>query len=283
MFVYLITNAETMKTYVGKTVRSDLGKYLREKIWCAQRGRYRGRSHLFNAMQKYPSTVWSIHPLYEGTSNSDICEHEKKFIKSLGTQDTAIGYNICDGGQGGWSDDVREWVLATIRSPRYRKAQSRRMKKVMNTPEVQLHVSEAQQVRFRDPIKRKEFKEAHNTDKAKKAHSLRTMERLSDPEKKQKWVTASHSGSASEKRSTSLKIWHSDPSTIEDRKLRALRISQAKKAKGVANPHITKLCPVCGVDFTVMYRERNQICCSKGCATSLRMRKVVMSGPATIR
>jgi group I intron endonuclease len=100
MFVYIIVNLETLKIYVGKTTRSDLNKYLREKIWCAQTGRYRGRSHLFASMQKYPSTVWSIHPLFAGRSDEEISTHEILLIKALKTQHPDIGYNICDGGEG---------------------------------------------------------------------------------------------------------------------------------------------------------------------------------------
>jgi len=264
MFVYLITNSDTMKIYVGKTIRTDLGKYLREKIWCAQRARYGGRSHLFNAMQKYPSTVWSIKPLYRGVSDSDICEKEKLFIKELGAQNPKFGYNICDGGQGFWdlwSDEMRQ-------------KQSRRMKKVMNTPEVKLQVSMAQQERFSDPKKSSEFKQAHNTEKARKQHSSATQQRLSNPKKRAAWVAASHSESARVKRSSSLQAWHSSPETAEKRKLRGQRISQFKKAQGHARPAVDKLCPNCTNQFMVSYKERDQVCCSKGCATSLRMRKL---------
>ena len=273
MFVYLITNSETKKIYVGKTVQLDLNKYLKNKIRTAQKGKYKGRSRLFNAMQKYPSTVWSIRPLYEGTSDSDICEHEKEFIKSLGTQDPAIGYNLCEGGQGGWSKEIREKVLATMRSPTFRKAQSRRMKKVMNSPEVKLNVSRAQRNRFNDPTQLTKFREVHNSLKTKNNHSLVMQKRLKDPIKKQELVNASHSESARAKRSASLKSWHSDPLTVEKRKLRAEHISKAKKAKNLAHPLIEKVCPKCSITYYVPFGDRDRVCCSKGCATSYRFRK----------
>lgn len=77
-----------------------MNAYLRRKIWSAQTGRYSGHSHLFYAMQKYPSTVWSIHSLFEGNSDEEISEHEILLIKSLAARRPEVGYNICAGGEG---------------------------------------------------------------------------------------------------------------------------------------------------------------------------------------
>jgi group I intron endonuclease len=101
MFVYVIVNSETLKIYVGKTVRKDLNKYLREKIWDAKADRYRGRSYLFASMKKHSSLVWSIYPLYEGQSDVEICAQEKLLIKMLKSQHPDVGYNLADGGQTG--------------------------------------------------------------------------------------------------------------------------------------------------------------------------------------
>ena len=84
MFVYLIVNDVNWKIYVGKTVQSNLKKYLQTKLSSAKRGRYKGRSHLFNAMQKYPSTVWSIHPLISDCkTNEELTHWEQTLIKAL--------------------------------------------------------------------------------------------------------------------------------------------------------------------------------------------------------
>jgi hypothetical protein len=100
MFVYVIVNCDNFKIYVGKTINSDLKAYLRRKIWSAQTGRYNGRSHLFHAMQKHSSTVWSIHSLFEGRTNKELCGHETLLIKALNSRHPDIGYNICAGGEG---------------------------------------------------------------------------------------------------------------------------------------------------------------------------------------
>ncbi len=100
MFVYVIVNKETLKLYIGKTISKNLTQYLQKKVWDAQKGRWNGRSRLFAAMQKYPSTVWSIHPLFEGTSDEEISAREILLIKSLAVQNPNVGYNICGGGEG---------------------------------------------------------------------------------------------------------------------------------------------------------------------------------------
>lgn len=100
MFVYIIVNNGNLKFYIGKTKNADLHAYLRRKIWSAQTGRYKGRSHLFHAMQKYHSTVWSIYPLFEVGNHAEICEQEILLIKALAAQNPEIGYNICAGGEG---------------------------------------------------------------------------------------------------------------------------------------------------------------------------------------
>lgn len=101
MFVYVIVNRENLKLYVGKTVRPNLNLYLKRKIRDALKGTYQGRSHLFSAMQKHISSVWSIHPLISDlTTNEELCHWEKVLIAALGTMYPEIGYNISQGGEG---------------------------------------------------------------------------------------------------------------------------------------------------------------------------------------
>ena len=78
MFVYIITNRENGKIYIGKTIKSNLKPYLRHKIWSALTGRYSGRSHLFNAMQKHNSSSWSIHPIDFATAGTACFSWQRK-------------------------------------------------------------------------------------------------------------------------------------------------------------------------------------------------------------
>jgi hypothetical protein len=101
MFVYIIVNQETLKIYVGKTIGSNLNSYLRRKISDAIKGNYRGGSHLFSAMWKCPSSVWSIHPVISDLqTNEELCYWERFLIKALGSHYPDIGYNLCSGGEG---------------------------------------------------------------------------------------------------------------------------------------------------------------------------------------
>jgi hypothetical protein len=102
MFVYIIVNQENNKIYIGKTITQNLQSYLRGKINDALGGKYNGRSHLFRAMAKYPSYVWDIHPLISTLkTDEDLCFWERVLIAQYDSQNPDVGYNICNGGQGG--------------------------------------------------------------------------------------------------------------------------------------------------------------------------------------
>ena len=100
MFIYVIVCNESLKLYVGQHKKEDLGKYLSQKFFDANR--YSGkRSHLYAAMRKHPRDSWSIHPLVSGIeTRAELDELEKHFIRVLKTQHPDVGYNICDGGEG---------------------------------------------------------------------------------------------------------------------------------------------------------------------------------------
>lgn len=103
MFVYVIVCSESGKLYIGQHKGNNLQKYLQTKFSDArQEGRSEGRSHLYRAMRKHPRETWSIWPLVSGIeSKSEMDELEKHFIHVLKAQHPDVGYNICDGGEGG--------------------------------------------------------------------------------------------------------------------------------------------------------------------------------------
>ena len=101
MFVYVIVCRETLKIYVGQHKYDDLGKYLSRKFWDANHHTSGTRSHLYNAMRKYPRDSWSIHPLVSDIKDKkELDETEQLLIYALNTQNPDVGYNICDGGEG---------------------------------------------------------------------------------------------------------------------------------------------------------------------------------------
>jgi len=115
MFIYIITNTENGKIYIGKTTNPTLYTYLKRKLGEAQRGR---QSHLFKAMRKYPKEVWDIHSLISClTTNWQLNLWEKALIWAFNSCNPEIGYNICEGGEGVTSEDRRRmWTSSEYRN-----------------------------------------------------------------------------------------------------------------------------------------------------------------------
>ncbi len=101
MFVYVIVNDVNLKIYVGKTIAENLRLYFQKKLYDAEHpDKSRSNSYLYAAMRKYGREHFHIYPLFKGTTDAEICEHEKLLIKALASRHPDIGYNICHGGEG---------------------------------------------------------------------------------------------------------------------------------------------------------------------------------------
>lgn len=55
---------------------------------------------ILRAIKKYKAENFKIEILYRGIDNKDICEKEKKYIKTLNSNNPLIGYNLLEGGEG---------------------------------------------------------------------------------------------------------------------------------------------------------------------------------------
>ena len=159
MFVYAIVNRESLKLYIGKTVGTSLSLYLKRKVRDALKGTYQGRSHLFAAMQKHPSSVWSIYPLVSGLkTNEELCCWEKTLIAALGTTHPEVGYNISQGGEGN---------------------------RAKRTIEARLKISEASKRHWADPEQRRAQIERMHGVKRRHLKQLEANRRMwANPEKK---------------------------------------------------------------------------------------------------
>lgn len=104
MYVYCITNLVNGKYYVGKTIKSNLQEYLRNKFSKAKIGEGldgKKRVPLLDAIRAYGSNNFIIESLSSGFStNAEICEAEKAWIILLQARDRKFGYNVCAGGEG---------------------------------------------------------------------------------------------------------------------------------------------------------------------------------------
>jgi hypothetical protein len=148
MFVYVITNTESNKFYIGKTTKLELYPYLKRKLAEASRGR---QSHLFNAMRKYPKRTWDIHPLISClTTNWQLCLWEKALIYAFDSTNPDKGYNICRGGEGfsgPHSKETRDKMSESHKrqwaDPKARNEHSETMKRVLASPAAKSNKSRA--------------------------------------------------------------------------------------------------------------------------------------------
>lgn len=90
-YIYKTTNKVNNKIYVGKKCS---GVFLGND--------YMGSGTLITrAIKKYGKDQFSVVLLEECMSEEHLCEQEKYWIKELDAQNSNIGYNLADGGQGG--------------------------------------------------------------------------------------------------------------------------------------------------------------------------------------
>jgi len=99
MHVYVTQNEVNGKCYVGQTCR-PLDKYLRSDVTRALLKGEDRKPYLYNAIRKYGEAAFSIHLLVEAIDKAQADKLEQFFIRTLGTQDKEIGYNIAAGGGG---------------------------------------------------------------------------------------------------------------------------------------------------------------------------------------
>lgn len=99
MHVYKIINAVNGKIYIGKTIQSNLEKYLRGKFALAKCG---AKQYLFKAIRKHGNDKFSIISLLSNFRNHDqLINAERALILSFNSTNPNMGYNLSAGGDGG--------------------------------------------------------------------------------------------------------------------------------------------------------------------------------------
>jgi hypothetical protein len=151
MFVYLILNHTNYKYYVGKTISSDLRRYLRRKVNRALRGVGVGSVHLLDAIRHHGPEHFNIYPLVTGAkTDAELCFWERLLIERLDARNPLKGYNLCVGGLGNTSPQsstTRAKIRATMKKRRIRPKPSVRAlaiaanRSVKRTPEAKLRMS----------------------------------------------------------------------------------------------------------------------------------------------
>lgn len=168
--VYKITCLINNKIYIGKTTRSIQERF-REHLYSADSDRSY-ISYLYNAINKYGSQNFIIEEIEQCTSEAQLNEREIHWISTLHSQDSSIGYNIQNGGEGGnirskeWQPSAKQ--LAALEYGRHLPASekqkqqlSKRRKNIVVTNETREKLRKASTGRIMTSQTRKKLSDSH--------------------------------------------------------------------------------------------------------------------------
>ena len=97
--IYKITNLINNKIYIGKTTKTINDRF-KEHLKTAKRKRTY-TSYLYNAINTYGESNFKIEIIDTCKNEDDLNSKEVYWIRKFNSQNTEIGYNIMDGGEGG--------------------------------------------------------------------------------------------------------------------------------------------------------------------------------------
>jgi len=97
MLVYMVHNKVNGKLYVGKTTK-DVKRRWAEHLSSAKGG---SKYYFHAAIRKYGADAFVVTPISGwASSEEDLAEQERYFIKKYRTNNPKIGYNLTEGGEG---------------------------------------------------------------------------------------------------------------------------------------------------------------------------------------
>ena len=148
--VYLITNIENGKRYVGKTKHS-LAKRWYNHVQEARRGR---GFALHAAIRKYGSDAFNRKVLGEYPTEEEALIAERAWVLRLGTMGEG-GYNLCEGGRGAlglvWTEERRELMQEVLNTPEAKAKMSEASKAAKAPPAVRAKISAEIKALWADP------------------------------------------------------------------------------------------------------------------------------------
>lgn len=148
--VYLISNTENKKQYVGVTTKGYERRFSSHKSQAKKNGRC---SALYAAMRKHGDDRFSVKLIEECQSFEHMNDRERYWISKLNTM-SPNGYNLTDGGDAGvlvpesmekvrakligrpLHENTRQAVISSWSNPESRAMRLDRIKEAMNRPEV---------------------------------------------------------------------------------------------------------------------------------------------------
>jgi group I intron endonuclease len=174
--VYLITNIENGKLYVGKTKGALQHRWYNH---CREAAQGRGFA-LHAAIRKYGSASFNCKVLGEYPTEEEALIAERDWVLRLGTMG-AKGYNLCEGGRGAlgmvWTEERREKTLEAIRAPEAIAKMSQASRKAKSSSEFRAKVSAEAAARWEDPEMRAKQVAAQSAGQ-KVAHAARPERRV---------------------------------------------------------------------------------------------------------
>jgi group I intron endonuclease len=104
MLIYKITNKVNRKIYIGKTkqkLKTRWKKHLTNAF------KARRKAYLYCAIRKYGVDSFTIECIHDNINDpDDLNNWEKHYIKELDSRNHDIGYNLTEGGDGGFSEEA---------------------------------------------------------------------------------------------------------------------------------------------------------------------------------
>lgn len=148
--VYLLTNIENGKRYVGKT-KFDVDKRWYNHVQEAKRG---SPYAIHAAIRKYGRDAFTRKILGEYPTEEEALAAEQEWIVKLGTIG-AGGYNITAGGRGtlgvSWTPERRDRTLKALNAPEALAKMSEASRLAKSSPEVRAKIADEATARWADP------------------------------------------------------------------------------------------------------------------------------------
>lgn len=227
MVIYKITNLINGKMYIGKTTTTIEKRW---KLHVKHALKERRRAKMCCAIRKYGEHNFSIVEISEtAISNSDLNILEKEYIKKYNSTDHDFGYNMTDGGDGGFTEEMRK---KSGEARKGLKLSKEHLKKIQEGRKKKgYHVSEKQKQQISITLKHKWKNDKSYRKRMTKINQDKALKGASHP-----MYDKQHTQVAREKMSAARKS-KSYEEIYGEEKAKEIKEQKSKKSRGKNNPN----------------------------------------------